>query len=317
MRFANSTLNFLLTAGLLTAGLLPAQAGTPDALRDMDNPVEMESGQDREGDPARKPSSMEDLQAMGLHGIGVEVRQDPIRIAPGENGTLVLLVHLPQGRTVEKGGQVVMKQSQGPLKLGTPIWDPPLKGKSAYSDVIVIKIALSIDAKARFGKPMFQGSVRLRGDFGAAAGPGAEIVADGGISDPLEIPPGQRPGLDPGRAEIRFQSLVHIGPPMPKATRGQNKKAAARKSATPGTQGGPGKAASAGGNPRAIGPADAVPGAGTARTGSREDPRPATSSGEEAPDLADEGGKGFPWWILSVALGVLALLSFAVQSKKA
>ena len=50
-----------------------------------------------------KPASLEDLHARGMHGFHIDVMQDPIRIAPGESGNLVLVVEVDHPRLVGEG----------------------------------------------------------------------------------------------------------------------------------------------------------------------------------------------------------------------
>ena len=320
MRLVSSTLTLLLAFGLPSLTSLTAQASgdeVPQGQKNPDTPdgTVPEAG----GDVATPPSSRNPsatARMTNAHGMTVQVLQDPIRIAPGEHGHLVLLVRIPRGRTVEKGGQVVLAAKQGPLNLGAPAWDPPAKGKVDYRDVLVIKVPLSIDGNAKYGKHPIQGSLRLRGDFHADNGPVAEAVADGSQADPAS-PPGEAVLGDPNRAEIPFQSPVHVGPPMPKPSRSHRKKADPVAGTRSGAAGGSGDPTSgASGSKGSAGPSDIVPAPGTAqRGGSEEAPLPVVGT-EEAPDLADQDGSGIPWWMLSVALVVLAGLSFVLQARK-
>ena len=313
---------------LLGAAPLSAQDVPVDVPQNMDNPQgdpgagqgELNQGEPNQGDqPQSRAANVAELRDMGMHGVDVEVQQDPLRIAPGEHGHLVLIVRLPEGRSVEKGGQVLMQSKQGPLQLGAPQWDPPDKGKNVYSGVIVIKIPLVIDAKASYGKPLFQGRLRLRGDFQGMPQPGAapEIAADGGQADPAAPPSDQRPGLDPNRAELSFRRLVDIGPPMPKASRSQAKKKVGGSAVRAGKGPTGSSGDSAGGPSAAGGPADVVPRVGAAHKRAGSDALPESQGTEGTPELAEDAESGFPWWILSVALGLLAVLVFVAQSKKA
>jgi len=264
------------------------------------------------------PQAPEDIHRVSSHGMSVQVLQDPIRIAPGEQGHLVLLVRLPGGRTIEKGGQVVIQAKQGPLNLGNAIWDPPAKGKNVYTDVLVIKVPMSVDGKAKYGKHPFSGSLRIRGDFHQMSGEAAGIAtADGREADVAAQVPGQAIGGDPNRAEIPFQRAVNVGPPMPKASKGHRKAGGSKAGVIAGTKGDAGQDPAAGGAQAGKGPDDVVPGSGTAHRMTSESDESQAGLPEEAPELADEDKGGIPWWMLSLGLVVLAGLSFMIQAKKA
>lgn len=322
MRLATSTLTLLLCFGLPGASLLHAQEVTVDMPQGQEVPDNPDGAQPPAGGddatghpPGSQPAG--DVHGISTHGLIVQVLQDPIRIAPGEQGHLVLLMRLPKGKTVEKGGQLMMQHKQGPLNLGNPIWDPPAKGKNHYDDVLVIKVPLSLDGKAKYGKHPFQGSLRLRGDFFTMGEQSAEVSADGGMPDPAAPRQASPQVPDPGRAEVPFQYAVHVGPPMPKASKGQGKAAASNPRVGSGSTVDPDQ-----GSAKAVGsagPADVVPipGAGPAHRVTRESGNPSSGAlPEDAPQLAEEDQGGIPWWMLSLALVVLAALSFVVQARK-
>ncbi|GEM_PF-2639014 len=126
-------------------------------------------GQGPEGDEiqgAERSNQGDRNELMDLD-VGVEVRamQSPPRLAPGETGQLVVLVSVFKGSMVLPGGHVTLKKSQGPLSLGSPVWDPIPSGEGGYRDSFIVRVPLSVSSTAKYGKYTLRGSIVMKGVF--------------------------------------------------------------------------------------------------------------------------------------------------------
>ncbi|MCB9881656.1 MAG: hypothetical protein H6832_00635 [Planctomycetes bacterium] len=193
--------------------------------------------QDAGGDPAVRVQEPEDVaaeeqvrnvpaQLRSGPPIFVRVMQDPVRIAPGENGLLLLHVQVPQdGSTrVLPGGTSEHSPKQGDLALGPASFDPPPRGVASLRSFLV-RIPISVAGSAKYGDHNVSGLLKLRGVFDAptrAAGDdnpqagdeGREAgIADGSVSAASPISPPTTPS---NSSDVPWSGRITVGAPVPR-----------------------------------------------------------------------------------------------------
>lgn len=149
--------------------------------------------------------------------VAIRVEQDPMRIAPGETGTLLLYLMPSRTARIAPSGVVKLDPKEGPLRFGPARWDPPKRG-AFYDHNFLIHVPVSVAAGAAFGKYEVSGTVSVSGSFRVAAGAG----------DPVAKAPATGPEL------ASFLGKITVGPAIPRP--GVRKPARAAAAPAPGTQ---------------------------------------------------------------------------------
>ena len=182
-----------------------------------DRSAEQSIGQNESGDVDEVEANERrraTLESMGERAppLFVQVMQDPTRIAPGEEGFVLLLVQAPPDGASElkPGGTAVFQRKQGPLMLGTAKFTPPPKGAKSYKGGLLVRIPVRMDTKAKYGSYAIKGQLRIPGTFvppvGPDSNPGANTV-------PVEVLRDQKL---PGQSTVPWAGRVTCGAPMPK-----------------------------------------------------------------------------------------------------
>lgn len=146
--------------GLFACVVLSAQGGAPRE----DLPP---GGSPPDVDPAGAgvvTAEAEDSNLVTSVPIYVQLMQDPIRIAPGETGTILLSVQIaPSNRaaSVDQGGRAVFEATQGNLALGSARFDPPAGGAKKYTRGMLVRIPVTVGASSKHGKYPVAGSLEL------------------------------------------------------------------------------------------------------------------------------------------------------------
>lgn len=300
----------LLPAMLLLAAQLPGQ--------------EQGGGEDPglSSDAAAPGGDLADTPAKpAMEGIffDIRVQQDPMRIAPGERGNLLLIVTISAGDEVDPTGSLEFAAVQGPFSLAAGRWDSPPAGKRRHTDTFLIRLPLQVAGGTAYGKYPVSGEVKLTGKFGSgglALLGNVNIVDDTGMQIP-ELPVGLRRSIQPARqirkATGRFSYQVDVGAPMPRAS-------------LPQARGAKVEASTARGKGRSSGDGTGVPGHGAQASavdgeillpdaperGGGAD----LAQGHEAQAPGEELFGGIPSWVISLGLVAMAGLLFFMQKKR-
>lgn len=151
-------------------------------------------------------------QSINRPPIFVQVLQNPMRIAPGESGLLLLHVQAPPDGSskIGAGGSANFEKDQGPIALGVARFDPPPAGSKTYKNLLV-RIPITIDAKAKHGTYDVIGTLRLPGLFSAPR------VEPGSAPDPSRAGADAAGSTDPNL--VPWNGRILCGPPLPKAKR--------------------------------------------------------------------------------------------------
>ena len=116
-------------------------------------------------DPEKGITDGIDIAAVYESSFNVQLMQDPVRIGPGETGTLLLYVTPNRGTSIDAGGSVKMNRKQGSLNFGAPAFDPPKNGKARHSDSYFIRIPVTVAPGTKYGSHQISAALRLRGHF--------------------------------------------------------------------------------------------------------------------------------------------------------
>lgn len=291
-----------LVALAVLAFALPALSAQVQEGRVADDPQGVQ-----EIDPEEGRRRLEEMRA-SMPPLFVEVLQDPMRIAPGENGLLLLRVQAPpDGQSkIGIGGSATFDKRQGMLSLGPAKFDPPPAGAKQYKSLLV-RIPITVDAKAKYGRLSVKGKLRLPGSFNAPAVPrvsgDAPVNADGGAP-----PPVAEGGEDPNL--IEWAGTIICGRPVPKpVVQKRPEKTASASSADPSARASSGPDAAK----------KAAPERGTRRAkveaiAGRDESQASLDEGLLGPDEGQRGG--LPQWLFLAVAGAgaaLLLIFFLLQ----
>lgn len=129
-----------------------------------------------QGQDVDDPALEEAMTAEGVLGaippLVITVLQDPVRIAPGESGKLILNVQLPPNPAVyvnAAGARAKHETEQGMLELGAARFDAAPKG-GRYGRSFLVQIPVRVSPKASYGKLDVAGSLSLLGKFAPPEG---------------------------------------------------------------------------------------------------------------------------------------------------
>lgn len=301
------------TALLLFAATVSAQAGQEDQKR----------VQGAQEDPGGIPIASPNVTDHGFnalaHGLffAIHVKQDPMRVAPGESGKLILIVTISSGDEIDAGGSMQLKAQQGPVKLSGGIWDSLPPGQMRHKDTFLIQVPFKVDPKTSYGTYPIRGTVHLTGRFksGASLPPGVEAVN----ADSTGIPGGggvvqngsSRPLLtEYSKATGNFSHEVRVGAALPiagpplgrRAPAGKNLAGANKSKATVAEQ----KAA----------PITSRGKSEIRLPSSVDDPESNPPGREHRPTAPAELLGGIPTWTISLGLVLLAGLVFFMQKRR-
>ncbi|MAE77229.1 MAG: hypothetical protein CMJ85_10220 [Planctomycetes bacterium] len=242
--------------------------------------------------------------------IHVEVQHDPMRIAPGQTGTLLLLVNWPKGQAVANpNGRVVMTQ-QPETSYGAARWSAPGKSKH-YDDRFLVQMPVTIAGNTKHGSLAITGNLHLTGSFGAGS-QGQVTDGDGGLPPNASADPAtgsaQRTG-SVNRVTVPFSGKIRVGPPMPKPgvrKRAGTKPTGVGDAGTQASRNDASKTQQQGTRPRQLGDAKSTTTEGPLDV----DGDPADAGGDEA-EAAD-------WWMyLAGGGGLIALLFLLFRRRPA
>lgn len=282
----------LLALFLLPSTVLAQGGGQPSPGQ---VPTEIPGGQ--QGEAGENPTEEELAAGDGIGGystapIHVQVLQDPIRIAPGETGTVLLNVSFGLGNddaSIARGGKAVFDTKQGELALGGASFDPPPGGADRYRKSLLVRIPVSVSSKAKHGKLSVAGRLEL---------PARYVAGRPTTKTPIE--------------KVSWGGTIVCGPPVPRpVVRKRTKRRGGNTSTTTGGGRGDKGAGDSGG--------DAKTNGGTGSSGSS--PKPDSLTGSDGEERSDDLGDGFDdysgagdggvpsWLFLAIgAVGVLMLL---------
>jgi hypothetical protein len=168
------------TAGpVLSQQKQPAPPPPPDSQQGVDEAGKAgQSGADG-AMPAPPPAAGEvNRQPVSNPQLYIRIEQDPVRIAPGETGVLLVLVGMPRGTRIDGPGLVTLDTPPVPVTFGAPVWDPPAQGAKAYTDTIVIRVPVSVGAATPHQRYTITGKLKARGAFAREPVMSQEVTAD-------------------------------------------------------------------------------------------------------------------------------------------
>ncbi len=250
--------------------------------------------------------------------IYVRVLQDPIRIAPGESGLILLHVQIPGDGSVDvyPGGTSKHAATQQVLRLGVASFDPPPAGATKLRSMLV-RLPVSVDSKAKYGSYDVVGSLELQGRFGGSV-PGGDESADGqegAEARVASIADGSNPAgvvhapTVTNQASVPWAGRIVVGAPVPKA---------APRNATPrvGTGSGAADSSQVSGQPGETEPDSTAPNAKTEKpldVGVRADSGSKLDGGFDPQVTPSSDGTVF--LVVLAAGAVLLLLFFVLQAR--
>ena len=170
-------------------------------------------------DPERGITDGIDIATVYESSFNVQLMQDPVRIGPGESGTLLIYVIPNTGTSIDAGGQVLMSRKQGALNFGSPAFDQPKKGKARHDDAYFIRVPVTVAPGTKYGEYKVDASLRLRGHFNP--------------SQHFDNPEINKRIVDANKngGNRTVSGLITVGRPIPRPTRRPGKKSVSKPSA--------------------------------------------------------------------------------------